>query len=153
MKAAAVLYWLGWVFCLLMTTLLFLWHQVFYPFSNPGERANEGAVLFLMVMGVRWLFMAVLAAVLGAAWAARLGARAWVVVVAVVGLVVLHAIAGGINLIVWNAWLSVSPEPTPGAKKVLATVYFAIPAAALLILAVGRLLMPTARNPGGGGAL
>ena len=69
-------------------------------------------------------------------------------VVAALGLVVLHAIAGGINLMVWNAWLSVSPEPTPGAKKALAAVYFAIPAVALLVLALGRLLMPAPRVQG-----
>ena len=143
MRTTSVLFWLGWVFALLLTALLLVWHWPLYPFSDPGIRLNEAAILFLLVMAVRWVVIAGLFVAAGVLVAARLRAATWAWAALPVALVLAHGVIGLVNLGVWNTWVSAGADHSPGRDKFLAAAYFAIPAAVLLALAVVKLTVST----------
>jgi hypothetical protein len=51
-------FWTGWVGALGPMAILWLWRLAFAPFSTPGARANQAAVVFLLAMGLRWAILA-----------------------------------------------------------------------------------------------
>lgn len=143
----SILYWLVWLFSLLATGMLLVWHLPFYPFSDSGARANEGAVLFMLLAFVRWFATGFLIVVITVLWMRRSGASAWLQMVVPVVMVALHVLLGLVNLGVWDAWLSAGKPHTPEGDKLLATVYFALPGGVLLLLAVAKLLLPMTPEP------
>lgn len=141
-----ILYWLIWLFSLLATGMLLVWHLPFYPLSSPGTTDNQGAPLMLMMAFVRWLAIAVLIAIVSNLWLQRRAeTSAWARRVVPVALVAGHALLGLANFLVWNSWIrwiSESSAHWPAGDKVLATTYFAIPLAVLALLAAAKWTVP-----------
>jgi hypothetical protein len=138
----------GWTLlavALAITGALFLGQRSFAPLSDPGARANEASLIFLMLMGIRWLAMAgAIGAVMMLAWrrdvlsggaATGLGTAA----------IVLHGGLGLASLWVWNYWLSVIYEKTRTQLWWCVTGHFGLPLLVLALLAVALLWATLAR--------
>lgn len=154
-----ILYWLIWLFSLLATGMLFVWHLPFYPFSSPGATDSQGAVLMLMMAFVRWIAIAVLIAIASTLWLRRRAeTSAWARRVVPVALVGGHVLLGLLNFLVWNNWIRWISEPgvhTPAGDKASAATYFAIPLVVLSLLAAAKWILPAepeAGTPPGGTA-
>src|SRR3954465_4274468 len=98
-------FWTGWVAALLLTALLLVWHLPFSPFSSPGARANEAAVIFLMAMAVRWVLLAGLIVAVAWSWTRRLRLPGWTLAGPLLVLCVLYLLLGLLYAVLWNAWL------------------------------------------------
>jgi hypothetical protein len=136
-------FWAGWLVALLLTALLLIWHLPSSPFSSPGARANEAAVVFLMAMSVRWLLLAGLIIVIAWTWSHRLRLPGWTSAGLLLGLCALHLLLGLLNAVLWNAWLGAGGTHTPTGDGLLAGVYFLNPTLVLLALGASAWSLPT----------
>jgi hypothetical protein len=131
----AVLFWIAWAGAALATVLLLVWSWELAPFSWPGMRANEGAIVFFPVMAVRWTALAACLSI--GAWVLIrkwLGGVGWGIGV-MSGLLVVHLVLGLVNVGVMNAWLSVEPEKTRGTMWGLVAVFFGLPVVTMVVTA------------------
>jgi hypothetical protein len=135
--------WAGWVSALLLTVLLQVWHLPFSPFSSPGARANEAAVIFLMVMAVRWVLLAALIVAIARSWSRRLRLTGWASAGLLLGLFALHLLLGLLNAGLWNAWISAGGMHALAGDWLLAGAYFLIPTLMLLALGVVTWSVPS----------
>jgi hypothetical protein len=128
-----ILFWVSWLASLGITILLVFWSLPLSPFTHPGTTANEAAIVFLIVMVMRWGALAIALALVIIAWGRRLNlAIHWIIGLSIVVLV-LHFILGIINLGVMNAWLSVDETKTRATNTIYAAIYFALPTLMLLV--------------------
>ncbi|MBO3460679.1 hypothetical protein G7B40_025750 [Aetokthonos hydrillicola Thurmond2011] len=130
-----LLFWASWLVSLGITALLVFWSLPLSPFTHPGTTANEAAIIFLLVMVIRWGALATALALAIIAWWRRLDLVIHWIIGLSIGALVLHFLLGIINLGVMNAWLSVDQNKTRAINTVYAVIYFAVPTLVLLLTA------------------
>ncbi|WP_341529549.1 hypothetical protein WKK05_09695 [Nostoc sp. UHCC 0302] len=130
------LFWGCWFTSLGTTALLFLWSLPLSPFTHPGITANEAAIIFFPVMGLRWLTLGITLALVAINWGRHLN----LVIGSVIGLTILvlalHLVLGIINIAIVNAWLSVEPIKTRANNAIYAGIYFGLPMFWILVVVV-----------------
>jgi hypothetical protein len=135
MTAIQIIIWVLLSLAAGITALLLAGHWSLAPFTNPGARANEASIIFLMLMMLRWvivLIAIILLAVLlnlrgklsgGGATGAGIAAGA------------LHLGAGLATMWIWNYWVSVMYDKSPAQLWMCVAGYFGIPIIALATIA------------------
>ncbi|WP_414571744.1 hypothetical protein [Nostoc sp. CCY 9925] len=125
-----------WFTSLGTTALLFFWSLPISPFTHPGTTANEAAIIFFPVMGIRWLALASTLFLLVIAWGQYLNLEVVSVISLIIFVLGLHFILGIINVAIMNVWLSVEPIKTRTNNAVYAGIYFGLPIFWLLLVAL-----------------
>ncbi|MEH1970884.1 MULTISPECIES: hypothetical protein [unclassified Nostoc] len=128
-------FWGCWFTTLGTTGLLFLWSLPLSPFSHPGITANEAAIIFFPVMGLRWLAVASTLALVVIAWGQHLNLATGSVIGLTILVLALHLVFGLINIGIMNVWLSVEPIKTRATNAVYAVIYFGLPIFWILLTA------------------
>lgn len=133
-------FWIGWFTTLATTGLLLLWSLPLSPFTTPGMRANEAAIVFFPVMLLRWVTLATLLYRVTLQRCTQLSfSMQWSVVI-IVAVLLLHVVLGVINLGILNLWLSVSESKTRMTEIVCVVLYFGIPLSVLMLCTAIRLM-------------
>ncbi|MDZ8026084.1 MAG: hypothetical protein RMX97_15530 [Nostoc sp. DedQUE11] len=128
-------FWGSWFTSLASTALLFFWSLPMSPFTHPGMKANEAAIIFFPVTGIRWLALASTLFLLVIAWGQYLNLEVVSVISLIIFVLCLHFILGIINVAIMNVWLSVEPIKTRTNNAVYAGIYFGLPIFWLLLVA------------------
>lgn len=139
-------FWGSWFTTLGTTALLLLWSLPLSPFTHPGTTANEAAIIFFPVMGLRWLAIASAVTLVIIFWGQRLNLATSSVIGLIVLALALHLIFGLINLGIMNVWLSVEPIKTRTNNAVYAGIYFGLPIFWILLTAYLMLRLTHFRN-------
>jgi hypothetical protein len=63
-----VFFWVSWWTSVGITALLLFWSLPLSPFTHPGTTANEAAIIFLIVMVMRWFALATALVLVTIAW-------------------------------------------------------------------------------------
>ncbi|BAZ52275.1 hypothetical protein JMG10_40430 [Nostoc ellipsosporum NOK] len=140
------LFWGSWFTTLGTTGLLFLWSLPLSPFTYPGTTANEAAIIFFPVMGLRWLSIASTLIIVVMAWGRRLNLATSSVIGLTILVLALHLILGLVNIGIMNVWLSVEPMKTRTTNAVYAGIYFGLPMFWILLTASLMLRFTQLRN-------
>jgi hypothetical protein len=136
-KVLGMLLYLGfggcWVLAGLFTVLLFYWAQELPPF-NPAGRASEGAIIFFPVMLIRWGLLAVCLGIV--TWLLARGLGGWWKAGLLGAVLAVHGVLGVVNVMVLNAWFSVTVEKTAAVEKALVATFFGLPGVMMLVTLV-----------------
>ncbi|MBH8563855.1 hypothetical protein I8748_16935 [Nostoc sp. CENA67] len=139
-------FWSSWFTTLGTTGLLFLWSLPLSPFTHPGSTANEAAIIFFPVMGLRWLAIASTITLVVMAWGRQLNLATGSVIGLTILVLALHLVLGLINIGIMNVWLSVEPIKTRTTNTVYAGIYFGLPTFWILLTAGLMLRLAHFRN-------
>ncbi len=139
-------FWGSWFTSLASTALLFFWSLPMSPFTHPGMKANEAAIIFFPVMGIRWLGLASTLFLVAIAWGQYLYSEAISIISLAIFVLGLHFILGVINIVIMNLWLSVEPIKTRTTNAIYAVIYFGLPMFCLLFVALLMLKITHFRN-------
>ncbi|MFN6515014.1 MAG: hypothetical protein RMY29_010990 [Nostoc sp. CreGUA01] len=139
-------FWGSWFTSLVSTALLFFWSLPMSPFTHPGMKANEAAIIFFPVMGIRWLALASTLFLAAIAWGQYLYSEAISIIYLAIFVLVLHFVFGLINVVIMNLWLSVEPIKTRTTNAIYAVIYFGLPMFCLLFVAALMLKITHFRN-------
>ncbi|MDZ8104127.1 MAG: hypothetical protein RM338_00680 [Nostoc sp. DedQUE12a] len=139
-------FWGSWFTSLASTALLFFWSLPMSPFTHPGMKANEAAIIFFPVAGIRWLGLASTLFLVAIAWGQYLNLQPVSAISLTIFVLVLHFILGVINIAIMNLWLSVEPIKTRTTNAIYAGIYFGLPMFWLLLVAALMLKITYFRN-------
>ncbi|WP_445633157.1 TspO protein [Nostoc sp. DSM 114161] len=139
-------FWGSWFTSLASTALLFFWSLPMSPFTHPGMKANEAAIIFFPVAGIRWLGLASTLFLVANAWGQYLNLQPVSAISLTIFVLVLHFILGVINIAIMNLWLSVEPIKTRTTNAIYAGIYFGLPIFWLLLVAALMLKITYFRN-------
>lgn len=130
-----VFFWVSWWISFGITALLLFWSLPLSPFTHPGTTANEAAIIFLIVMVMRWLALATALVVVTIAWGRHLNLTPQWMIALIIVVLALHLVLGIVNLGVMNAWLSIDSSKSRAINTVYAVIYFALPTLVLSLTA------------------